>query len=55
MRNAGRAPSPENRAAVARNLEAFLNWRADKVNGVPEQEIDAAIDEALPIVRHSRT
>lgn len=50
-----RVPSSENRAAVARNLEAFLNRRADKVNGVPEQEIDAAIDEALPIVRHSRT
>jgi hypothetical protein len=50
-----RVPSSENRAPVARNLEAFLNRRADKVSGVPEEEIDAAIDEALHIVRHSRT
>ena len=50
-----RVPYSENRAPVARNLEAFQNRRADKVSGVPEEEIDAAIDEALHIVRHSRT
>jgi len=50
-----RVPSSENRAAVARNLEAFLNRRAAKVDGVLEEEIDAAIDEALHIVRHNRT
>jgi hypothetical protein len=50
-----RVPPSENRAAVARNLEAFLNRRADKVNGLPEDEIDAAIDEAVHAVRHNRT
>jgi len=44
----------EGRAAVARNLEAFLNRRADKVNGLPEEEIDAAIDEAVRAVRRKR-
>ena len=47
-----RVPPSEGRAAVARNLEAFLNRRADKVNGVPEEQIDAAINEALDDVRH---
>ena len=50
-----RVPPLEGRAAVARNLEAFLSRRADKVNGVPEEEIAAAIDEALHMVRHDRT
>ena len=50
-----RVPPSESRAAVARNLEAFLNRRADKVNGLPEDEIDAAIDEAVHAVRHNRT
>ena len=50
-----RVPPSEGRAAVARNLEAFLNRRADKVNGLPEEEIDAAIDETLHAVRHKRT
>jgi hypothetical protein len=49
-----RVPPSESRAAVARNLEAFLNRRADKVNGLPEEEIDAAIDETLHAVRHRR-
>ena len=48
-------PPSESRAAAARNLEAFLNRRADKVDGLPEEEIDAAIDEALRAVRHKRT
>ena len=50
-----RVPPSESRAVVARNLEVFLNRRADKVNGLPEEEIDAAIDEALHAVRHKRT
>lgn len=45
----------EDRAAVARNLEAFLNRRAGRVEGLPEDEIDAAIDEALRAARHKRT
>ena len=50
-----RVPPSKSRAAVARNLEALLNRRADKVNGLPEEEIDSAIDEALHAVRHQRT
>lgn len=50
-----RVPPSESRAVLARNLEVFLNRRADKVNGLPEVEIDAAIDEALHAVRHKRT
>jgi hypothetical protein len=49
-----RVPATESRAAVARNLEEFLNRRAVKVNGLPEEEIDAAIDEALHAVRRPR-
>ena len=48
-------PPSESRAALARNLEAFLNRRADKVDGLPEEEIDSAIDEVLHAVRHNRT
>jgi hypothetical protein len=40
-----RVPPSEGRAAVARDLEAFLNRRAEKVNGLPEEELDAAIAE----------
>jgi len=40
-----RVPPSASRAAVARNLEAFLNRRADKLSGVPEEEIDGAIAE----------
>jgi hypothetical protein len=50
-----RVPPSEGRAAVARDLEAFLNRRADKVSGLPEEEIDAAVDEALYAVRRKRT
>jgi len=50
-----RIPPSQSRAAVARNLEAFLDRRADKVNGLQEEEIDAAIDEALRVVRPKRT
>ena len=47
-------PPSENRAAVARKLEAFLNRRAEKIPDVSDQEIDAAVDEAVDSVRHSR-
>jgi hypothetical protein len=49
-----RVPPWDSRAAQARNLESFLNRRADKVNGLPEDEIDAAIDEALHAARRNR-
>ena len=47
-----RIPPLESRASVARILEVFLSRRADKVTGLSEEEIDAAIDEAFPVVRH---
>ena len=46
-------PSP-NRAAVAQKLEAFLNRRAEKIGVVSDEEIDAAVDEAVNHVRHGR-
>ncbi len=49
-----KVPSSENRAAVARKLEAFLNRRAEKVKDTPEEEIDAAVDEAVHQVRRGR-
>lgn len=49
-----RVPPSEGWAAVARNLEAFLNRRADKVNGILDEQIDAAINEALDDARHDR-
>lgn len=42
------------RAAVAEKLEAFLNRRAAKVRDVSDEELDAAVDEAVDHVRHSR-
>ena len=48
------APLSDDRAAVARDLESFLNRRAERVGDLPQAEIDAAIDEALDSVRHSR-
>ncbi len=47
-------PPSENRAAIAQKLEAFLNRRAEKVRNVSDEEIDAAVDEAVDHVRHSR-
>jgi hypothetical protein len=47
-------PPSANRAAVAQNIEAFLNLRAQKVRDVSGDEIDAAIDEAVDRVRHGR-
>ncbi|MEK7406172.1 MAG: hypothetical protein AAB225_13790 [Acidobacteriota bacterium] len=50
-----RVPPAEDRAQVARQLEALLNRRAKKVEDVSEEVIDAAIDEAVNHVRHSRS
>ena len=47
-------PPSEGRAGVARRLEAFLDRRAEKVSDVPDDEIDAAIDEAVKHARHCR-
>ena len=48
-------PPAEDRAQAARGLEALLNRRAEKVRALPEDVIDAAIDEAANHVRHSRS
>jgi hypothetical protein len=42
------------KAAIAQQLETFLDRRAEKVSDVPDDEIDAAIDEAVEHARHSR-
>ena len=47
-------PPSDNRSVVAQKLEAFLNRRAEKIREVSDAEIDAAIDEAVDDVRHSR-
>jgi hypothetical protein len=46
--------SSEGRAQVDLELEGFLNRRAEKTEGVPDSEIEAAVDEAVDHVRHSR-
>jgi len=43
-----------NRAAVAQGLEEYLNRRAEKTGDVSDEEIDAAVDEAVDHARHSR-
>jgi len=48
------APPSGNRPVAAQSLEAFLNRRAEKTKEVSDREIDAAIDEAVDHVRHSR-
>ena len=48
-------PPAEDRAQVARKLEALLNRRAEKVKDIPDEAIDAAVDEAVDHVRHSRS
>jgi len=47
-------PLSEDRAAIARKLEEFLNRRAEKTEYVSDQDIDGAIDEAVGHVRRSR-
>ncbi len=47
------APS-KSRALVAEKLESFLSRRAAKVKDVPDDELDAAIDQPVDHLRHSR-
>ena len=48
-------PPSENRAAVARKLEAFLNRRVEKVKDVPDDEIDGAVDvDILNLLRPAK-
>jgi hypothetical protein len=49
-----RVQPSESRAALAQNLEAFLNRRADKVGDLPEEEMDAAIEEGLHAARRAQ-
>lgn len=49
------APPAEDRAQLARKLEALLDRRAEKVCDVSGELIDATIDEVVNRVRHSRT
>jgi hypothetical protein len=47
------APS-EGKAAVVEKLEALLNRRAEKVRDIPEDKINAVVDEAIHHARHNR-
>jgi hypothetical protein len=47
-------PPSGNRLAVAQKLEALLNRRVEKVSDIADDEIDAAVDEAVDRVRHRR-
>ena len=47
------APS-QGKAAVVEKLEALLNRRAEKVRDIPEDKINAFIDEAVHHARHNR-
>ena len=51
---AKQAPTGEARAEVFRRLRARIEQTAKAAQGVPEAEIDAAIDEAVDHVRHHR-
>lgn len=51
---AKQAPTGEARAEVFRRLRARIEQTAKPAQGVPEAEIDAAIDEAVDHVRHHR-
>jgi len=44
----------ESRAIVAQQLENLLNRRATKVRDISDEEVDAAVDEAVDHVRHRR-
>jgi Skp family chaperone for outer membrane proteins len=47
-------PPSENRTVVAEKLDAMLNRRAAKVQDIADEELDAALDEAVDHVRHRR-
>lgn len=46
--------APSGRVAIVENLEALLNRRANKVQDIPEDEIDSLVDEAVHHARHNR-
>lgn len=46
------APRGEDRARAFRRYQDHLDLLASRVKDVPEEELDAAIDEALHAVRH---
>lgn len=48
-------PPSGNRAELVRSLNAYLDRRAEKVIDLRDEEIDAAIDEAVHQTRHSRS
>jgi hypothetical protein len=48
-------PPSGNRAELVRNLEAYLDRRAEKVGDLTDEEIDAAVDQAVQQARHSRS
>ena len=47
-------PASGSRAKPARKLEAYLDRRAEKVEDIPEAEIDTVLDQAVGDVRHRR-
>jgi hypothetical protein len=47
------APTGEARQDAFRRLRSRIDETARRVQGVPEEEIDAAIDEAADYVRHN--
>jgi hypothetical protein len=47
-----RAPTGEAREKAFRDLFDRIDRTAQRVEGIPEAEIDAAIDEAVDYVRH---
>lgn len=51
---AKQAPAGEARAEAFRRLRTRIEQTAKPAQGVPEAEIDAAIDEAVDYVRHHR-
>ena len=58
VKKAGQMPRPlktaESKAAIIAKLEALLNRRAERVRDIPEDEINAVVDEAVRHVRHNR-
>jgi hypothetical protein len=46
------APVGDDRTAAFQRYRNHLDMLADRVKDVPEQDIEAAIDEALQAVRH---
>ena len=46
------APTGDQRANAFRRYQDHLDMLADRVKDVPEEDLDAAIDDALHAVRH---